>query len=101
MKVGSFLEFYANNTELAVWDANNTLVTVFFGKTQVSIGSAGDVLSALYSGINDVGKSFWWTNETVAETNARVLASYFERLALLRGEFQYISSTQRQSNGVL
>ncbi|KZV68014.1 carbohydrate esterase family 16 protein [Peniophora sp. CONT] len=64
-QVDSFLEFYANNTELANWDANNTLVTAFFG-------------------INDVGKSFWWTNETVEETNARVLASYFERLALLR-----------------
>ena len=35
-------------------------------------------------GINDIGKSFWWTNETDHETNARVQASYFERLTLLR-----------------
>ena len=46
------------------------------------------MLSIFVLGINDVGKSFWWTNETVAETNARVIASYFERLALLRGEFE-------------
>ncbi len=47
-------------------------------------------LTCCAAGINDVGKSFWWTNETVEETNARVLASYFERLALLRGEFDFI-----------
>ncbi|EIN12103.1 hypothetical protein PUNSTDRAFT_43146 [Punctularia strigosozonata HHB-11173 SS5] len=64
-QVNNFLEYYANNSSLAQWNKNNTLFTIFFG-------------------INDIGKSFYWTNETVHRTNARVLASYFEGLSLLR-----------------
>ncbi|KAH9843218.1 uncharacterized protein C8Q71DRAFT_240572 [Rhodofomes roseus] len=63
-QVNNFLSGYANNSATP-WTADDSLFTVFFG-------------------INDIGKSYYWTNETQHRTNARVQASYFERLALLR-----------------
>ncbi|KZV88115.1 carbohydrate esterase family 16 protein [Exidia glandulosa HHB12029] len=45
---------------------------------------SSNALFLSFFGINDVGKSFWWTNATREETNARVIASYFERLTILR-----------------
>jgi len=64
-QVNEFLTFYADNTTLSDWNGNNSLFISFFG-------------------INDVGKSFFFTNSTPEETNALVIASYYQRLALLR-----------------
>ncbi|KAI0729918.1 hypothetical protein C8Q72DRAFT_875013 [Fomitopsis betulina] len=75
-QVNNFLMGYADNSAVP-WTADDSLFTVF-------IESTGYTLYAQLAGINDIGKSFWWTNETDHETNARVQASYFERLVLLR-----------------
>ncbi|KAH9930699.1 uncharacterized protein B0H18DRAFT_1103017 [Fomitopsis serialis] len=74
-QVNNFLAGYANNSAVP-WTADDSLFTVFIGMRYS--------LAASSVGINDIGKSYYWTNETQHTTNARVLASYFERLALLR-----------------